>query len=188
MRVSAVIVSRMNVPIGPVIESIQPHVEEIIIARGDGGVYQRYSAAATGARCDIVYTQDDDCIVDVAAVLAAYEPGLVTCNMPAKFRPHYPDGIALVGFGCVFYRPAALRGPAEFDAFKRYAKVGFFDDLFHREADRVFTGLSPLKLIDVRKQDCWYALGQDRMGTERRHGDDLAAIRKLIYAARAKDV
>lgn len=168
--VSAVIVTRGDVALGPVIDGID--VDEIIIRRGNGGVWERWEAAM-GARNDIVYTQDDDCVVDSAAVIAAYEPGRVTCNMPAWKRYEYPDGIALVGWGAVFDRSAV-------ELLFRWER----DEVFRRECDRVFTGMNQLKLIDVPFTNLPYAEGKDRMGAERRHGDDLREIRRRISAAR----
>ena len=177
MKISAVIVSRLDHPIGEVIDSIAPHVEEIIVVRGHDGVFERWEAVAR-ARCDVVYTQDDDAIVDVPAVLARYVPGKVCCNMPTEHLKDYPDGIALVGWGCVFAKSALAN-------VGQYLPRCPIDEVFRRECDRVFTGLSPLKLIDVPVRHLPHAHGADRMGREKRHGDDLREIRRRIYAIRA---
>lgn len=173
MKCSAVIVTRGDVSLGPVIEGID--ADEIIIRRGHGGVWERWEAAL-GARNEIVYTQDDDCVVDFAAVMAEYRPGLVTCNMPAWKRYEYPDGIALVGWGAVFDRRAVEL---------LFTWRGERDEIFRRECDRVFTGLNRLKLIDVPVTNLPWAEGDDRMGAERRHGGDLREIRRRIGLARA---
>lgn len=177
MRVSAVVVSRMDRPLGPVLDAIIPHVEELFVVRGVGGVWERWRAIQHLARTPVVYTQDDDAIVDVPAVLAAYDDNFVTCNMPQCRRAEYPDGIALVGWGAVFYRKHATV------AFDRYG-CERHDEIFYRECDRVFTGLSPLKLLDVPVEHLPYAYGADRMGKEARHGADLAEIRRRIYKVR----
>ena len=188
MTVSAVVVSRMDRPIAPVLASILLHVEELIVVRGHDGVWERWEAVSR-CKCDVIYTQDDDAVINVPAVLAAYQPGLVTCNMPKDHRPDYPDDIALVGWGAVFDREMVWGGNAEekwwTGAFGRYMDGGYDDPVFRRECDRVFTGLSPLKLIDVGKIDLPHAHGADRMGREARHGTDLAEIRRRIYAIRA---
>jgi hypothetical protein len=170
MKYSAVIVTRGDVALGPVIDAID--ADEIIIRRGHSGVWERYQAALT-ARNEIVYTQDDDCVVDVAAVLAAFESPLVTCNMPMDRRPEYQDGIALVGWGSVFHQ-RAVEGLFSWDR----------DDLFRRECDRVFTAMNRVKLIDVPFQHLPWAHGADRMGREERHGRDLAEIRRRIAAVK----
>jgi hypothetical protein len=177
VRISAVIVSRLDHPLGEVIDSIAPHVSEIIIVRGIAGVWERWEGVSR-ACCEVCYIQDDDAIVDVPAVLAAYEPDRVTCNMPEDHRSDYPDGIALVGWGCVFDR-ADWHAP-----FEPYLKRWPSDDLFRRECDRVFTGCANLKLIDVPVRHLAHAHGSDRMGREARHRDDMREIRQRIYAVR----
>lgn len=188
-KVSAVIVSRLDHPIGEVVDSIAPHVEEIIIVRGHEGVWERWEAVAR-AKCEVVYVQDDDAIVDVAAILAAYEPGRVTCNMPESHRSDYLDGIALVGWGCVFgWEQFNSRGPEEFGlgfAFQKFGQYFSIDNVFRRECDRVFTGLSDLKLVDVPVRHLPQAHGRDRMSLDPRHGEYLTEIRRRIYAIRAK--
>ena len=176
MKVSAVVVSRMDRPIGEVLDSILPHVEELIVVRGHEGVWERWQAVERCA-CDVVYVQDDDAIVNVPAVLASYDPAYVTCNMPLDHRRDYPDGIALVGWGCVFRKQMLYHHMRPIVMFIR-------DEVFQRECDRVVTGLSPLKLIDVPIRHLPHAHGDDRMGREARHGDDLREIRRRIYAIR----
>lgn len=191
MKVSAVIVSRMDHTIGQVVDSVLPFVDELIVVRGHNGVWERWEAVS---RCknDVVYVQDDDAVVDVASVISGYQPGFVTCNMPPDHRRDYPDEIALVGWGCVFENPGVLESPCgrmsteEFSPFWAFFRNGLpLDDLFRRECDRVFTGLSPLKLINVAIRHLPFAHGDDRMGRELCHGRDLQEIRRRIYAVRA---
>lgn len=227
MKVSAVIVSRMNHPLGEVVDSIAacPEVEEIIIVKGHAGVWERYGAISR-AKCEVIYTQDDDAVVDVAAILREYVPDKVTCNMLEPWRKDYQDGIALVGWGAVFGRSMAkmshydvvYRGGVRFDwsndrgtldAFyayhiwltesrtvkqineltgEQFRSEMLFDSIFRRECDRVFTGLSPLKLIDVGKRDLSWASDGDRMCRRAHdpvHGEYLQEIRRRIYAVRA---
>ncbi len=195
MKFIGVVVSKMDRPIGVVLDSILPHVEELVVVRGNAGVAERWDAIARATEIRrtrkeeplIAYTQDDDAIVDVPAVLAAYEPRVVTCNMPADRRASYPDAIALVGWGAVF--DGALVDPA-FRRYWMYAHThGCFeawnDNISRSEADRVFTGLAPLKLIDVRFEHSPAAHGTDRMGTRQCHGNYMQEIRKRIYAVRS---
>lgn len=108
-------------------------------------VYGRYAALAeVTTRAAMV--QDDDCILPVGsieAILAAYEPGAVTANMPERFRIHYPDS-CLVGFGAVFDRELPQ---VAFDSRIRW----YLTDraMFLRECDAVFTCLTPRVLVDV---------------------------------------
>lgn len=201
MRFSAVVVSRMDYSLGPVIDSIARLADEIIVVRGHDGIWERWDAV-TRAKHEMVYTQDDDAVVAVADVIAAYEPGLVTCNMPPAHRADYPDDIALVGWGCVFDRSlvwerrSASSEPQELDfmgAFEDYfdwcEEVGerrhlAHDAIFKRECDRVFTGLSRLKLIDVERTHLKQATHASRMGREPKHGACLQEIRRRINLVR----
>lgn len=174
MKISAVIVTRGNVDMGPCLRNID--ADEIIIRRGRQGIWERYEAAMS-AHFDVIYTQDDDCVVDAAGVVGAYSPGVVTCNMPPWKRSEYPDGIALVGWGAVFDRQS-------FAAFERYQDHFMPDGIFHREADRVFTGLNKLNLVNVPFEHLPWAHGKDRMGTEPQHGAALQEIRRRIQVVR----
>jgi hypothetical protein len=182
MKVSAIIVSRMDRPIGDVTDFVIRHVDELIVVRGHGGVWERWEAVSR-AKCDVIYTQDDDAIVDVPAVLAAYDPDFVACNMPKEHRRDYPDGIALVGWGCVFHRSL---GEDRIDSAWRQYDVQFpRDGVFTREADRVLTGLSKLKLVDMPIAHLPCAHGRDRMSLSPNHGESLQEIRRRIYAVRS---
>jgi hypothetical protein len=187
VKVSAVVVSRMDRPIGKVLDCITRHVDELIVVRGLGGVWDRWTAVRR-CRNEVIYTQDDDVVVDVPWVLAEYVPDFVTCNMPMDWRPSYKDGIALVGWGAVFSASMVVQA---FDRYVDYFRPdvrGFLDDdVFRRECDRVFTGLSPLNLIDVPIEHMPWANGDDRMcrrAHDPMHGAYLAEIRKRIYAVR----
>lgn len=176
MKISAIIVTRGDVDLGPCLTSID--ADEIIICRGHGGVWERYEAASR-AKHDVIYTQDDDCVVEFPAVVAEYEQGRVVCNMPAWKRSEYPDAIALVGWGGVFHRSALA-------AFGRYfAQFPDEEGVFWREADRVFTGLNPLKLIDVPFMNLPSATAPDRLGAQAEHGQMLQEIRRRIGVVRA---
>lgn len=126
---------------------------------------------------DIVYVQDDDCLVDIPEVLAHYEPGIVTCNIRHTHTDWYTDklyNVAPVGWGAVFDRD--LIQPA-FDRYlSRYPK----DDFFLRECDRIFTGLNRVKRIMAGCVNLPWAHDADRMGNEKRHGVDFQeAVRRV---------
>lgn len=176
-RLTAVIVTRGDVDLCQCLAAID--ADEIKIVRGHGGVWERYEAALT-AKHPVVYTQDDDCVVDFAAVVREYEPGRVVCNMPEWKQREYGDGIALVGWGAIFDRD--LVGPAFARYFSRFEK----DDLFRREADRVFTGLSKVKMIDAPFELMEYASDAHRLGAQPDHMAKLAAIRERVAAVRVE--
>lgn len=166
--------TRGDVDLGPCLKPIlKAGIEEIVIRKGHEGVFERYDGARKPPG-RVFYTQDDDCIVDVSAVLQEYEPGKVVCNMPLDRRPEYRDGIALVGWGCTF-------------TFEHVSKAfcgWVIDPLLRREADRWFTAMNEVKLIDVPFEHLPWAFGEDRMGRERRHSEDLREIRKRIWQVR----
>lgn len=151
VNVSAVIVTRGNVDLRPVLDSLPQHWEQVVwnnTGYDDGascsvrrdprrherkhgnvtvhhvgpdlGVYGRY-AAIQYASHDLIYVQDDDCIVsdpqaiadayDEMSALARVEGGeqmpTVVCNMPEPWRSSlFYREHALVGFGAAFHRDA----------------------------------------------------------------------------------
>lgn len=176
MKYSAVIVTRGDVDLGPCLSGLD--ADEIIIRRGHLGVWERFEAAAA-AKHEVIYTQDDDCVVEAAQVMAHYDPSVVVCNMPGWKRYEYPDGIALIGWGAVFHRSAL-------EVFERYRQKFPADDaVFRREADRVFTGLNSCKLIDVPFTNLPCAYGKDRLAARPEHSGNLIEIRKRIFEVRA---
>lgn len=184
MSVIAIIVSKMDHPLGEVLAPIQacPEISGIRIVRGVDGIFARWEALLSLPSANqIVYTQDDDAVVDVAAVLREFDPHKLTCNMPPAHRRDYRDDIALVGWGAVFLAALPIHALARYDT-ATYES----DGIFVRECDRVVAGLSPLKLIDVPIRHLPQAYGENRMGGEKRHGDDLREIRRRIYAIRGK--
>ena len=175
-QVSAVLVTKGDVDLGPILDSL-PFADIVIwnnSKREDLKVYGRY-AAIKEAKHPVLYSQDDDCVVDTAAIVAAYERGHVVCNMPAAKQAEYAaiaPGIALVGWGACFDAAAVT-------VFDRYLERYGPDELLLRECDRVFTCLNRTKLIDVPITHLPQAF-DGRMGNESRHLDDLAEIRRRI--------
>jgi hypothetical protein len=152
VNVSAIIVTRGDVDLGPILESLPSSWEVITWDNGDGLVYRnaggsvvfgfpgdevfevgsdlfvygRY-AAIEYASHNLIYVQDDDCIVsdpqaivdrwlwitrlrdvgleeELHAVAGLRDQDLpIVANMPQEFRPHYPDS-CLLGFGACFHR------------------------------------------------------------------------------------
>jgi hypothetical protein len=181
MKFSAVIVTRGNVDLGPVLDPIVPLADEIVIRRGHGGVWERWEAILA-AKHELVYTQDDDAVVDLEAFKVwpnCLE--VITCNMPADRRAEYQDGTALVGWGAFVPKAVALA------ALIRYRQHFDTDALFRREADRVVTGLSRLELVDVPFKHLPWANGAGRMcaaAGDPAHAAARAAIRERIQVVR----
>lgn len=239
MNVSACLVTRGDVDMQPILDSLPADWEVIVWDNGHGCVYSRESyfafadapdlavygryAAIRHASHDLIYVADDDVIVsDPQAIADAwvryqgfgegaapcsclhgnaispgcpscdwtsedYKENVAVCNMPAEFRPHYPDS-ALVGFGAVFHRDAPDRAFERFFAkpFKALPGLpGVFtyrtDDLFNRRADNVFTVLTPRVLVDIPKQDREMASAPNRMW---KHPGHEAEKQRMIELAR----
>lgn len=194
MKVSAVVVTRGNVDLSEILLSLEPFQQVIVWENGAGarelvdgrlmpphdggqedlGVYGRYAAldyAAYGA----VFTQDDDCVLppgSLQAIVAAYEPGVLTANMPAGFRSHYYDS-CLVGFGAIFDRELPEQ------AFEQYGAG------HEQRPDVVFSALTPRKLIDVPYRNLPWATGADRAYRQPGHTRERQAV--LRRARRIRD-
>lgn len=161
--VSAIVVTRGNVELGEILDSLPEEWEWVVwdngqreckiypgehggrvrtVTVGDVSVFGRYAAIphTTGS---VVYVQDDDVVVDSPTkvvdmwlVGAWARRDYVTCNMPQEFRHGFYHDHALVGFGAAFHRDAPAR------AFKRFAKwQALHSDVSEQvgpEADRRF--------------------------------------------------
>jgi hypothetical protein len=144
-KISAVVVTRGDVDLEQIVESIPCGWEIVVWNNGLGAcdvhghgatgrtseryngsdlsVYGRYEAIkhATG---EVIFVQDDDCVVsDPEALLDAWLPATwnrsdhAVCNMPQEFRHDGYTEHSLVGFGAVFHRDAPKRA---FTMFERW--------------------------------------------------------------------
>lgn len=168
-QVSAVLVTRGDVDLQPILETLP--FRNVIVwdnsQRQDLAVYGRY-AAIDEALFDVVYVQDDDVILpadSIEALLAAYEPGHVVCNMPERFRHDFYDDHALVGFGAIFDRDLPRAAEARFLA----ANYTLDTRHFHRTFDVVFTALTPRILVDVAYAQLPWAEDASRMYRQPNH-------------------
>lgn len=180
--VCAIIVTRGNDPLDDVLAPYDELDLEVFVwdnsRRADLKVYGRY-AAIQHVDAPVILVQDDDCVLPAESVLAlleAHQGGSVTCNMPERFRPHYPDS-ALVGFGAVFDRHLPEL------AFQQLARV---DDMpsFHRECDTAFTMLTPRILVDVPVEILPSAHDPERLWKQRDHFAERERMRKLVRQVR----
>lgn len=147
--------------------------------RYDLRVFGRY-AEIYPQEGQLVYTQDDDCAVEIQQIVSAYEPGIVVCNMPLHRRAEYTDGTALVGWGAIFDRNLT-------SVFNLYLRHFPIDDLFLTECDRVFTGLNKVKMIDVPFVNLENAEGADRLHKRPDHWEKLREIRERIGFVKRKE-
>ncbi len=142
--VSAVIVTRGDVDLAEILEPMP--FDDIVVwdnskRKWDAKVYGRYLGAERAARNDVIFFIDDDVVFSAFdELLAAYEPGQITSNMPSPWyeRTGY-DGwkCGMVGAGSLV--PAGLWE----EPFERYWKHYPVDDRFLNGCDWVFGVLAP---------------------------------------------
>lgn len=165
-KVSAVIVTRGNVDLAPILETL-PYPEVVIWNNAererDLKTYGRYVAFGEVSN-DVVYTQDDDVIFTAHdELLAAWEPGKVVTNMD---RPWIEacgyDDMIMTGAGSLI--PRELPG----ELFPRYLSVHPEDDEFLIESDFVFGTLAwPLsKVVDLGYEARSFSDDADRLYTQ----------------------
>ena len=120
--------------------------DEVLIKTESPSVYERYILASK-ARNDIVYVQDDDCIVDYKELFKHYN-GQITNSMTINHQSHYePLDMTMVGWGC-FFPKIMLKNIG------KYASVYGVDAHLLREADRIFTYLNkPFNTQIMEHQD-----------------------------------
>lgn len=167
--ISAVIPTRGDVDLGPIIANLLKHeqIAEIVIERGDT-VHNRYEGVRK-ARYPVVFTQDDDVIPDVGPILASYRPGIVVNAMTAKGGRNYSGAETLVGYGAVFDK----RLVEVLNGWER-------DELFLRECDRVFTSLNKHHTIYPGLSISPCARGPNRLYKQSGHSDSVKRMRERI--------
>lgn len=129
---SAVLVTRGDVDITPVIESLPFH--DVVVwdnsQRGDVQCYGRFAGIAD-AKHDLIYLQDDDLIIDAAALLDRYDGKGVLANVPPDEEWDF------IGGGAIF--------PRDLPDFSRYLELYGFDEDFCRVCDVVFAYTHPYR-------------------------------------------
>lgn len=234
MNVSAVIVTRGNVDLRPVLDSLPREWEQVVwnnsgydsgasvsVRRSpakhertpgnlsvhevgpDMSVYGRY-AAIEFATWDVIYVQDDDCIVsDPQQVVDMWEEmscldlieagdgNIVVCNQPEPWRsnPFYADH-ALVGFGAAFHRDAPERAWRRWMDWRGYIAewpppdCAWLEPWFLRTCDIVFTALTPRVLVDIPHTSFDYASDPDRMWRQLSHQSERQRMLDLVLQVR----
>lgn len=156
-EVAAVIVTRGDVDLGPVLKSLP--FDKVVVWNNakepDFKVYGRYMAISMLSR-PYIYVQDDDCICPAAELAAAYEGESLLLNVPE-------DENSFVGWGAIFPRSAP------FNAFGWYETHFEMDEFFHLWADVVFAELTPHKRIDLGHEDLPWASSPTRMYQQPTH-------------------
>ena len=139
-KVTAVLITwkrQHNLP--RIIEEILkvPQINEILIhdnSKGENRACYRRFELAVKAKNETIYTQDDDCVNhDISELIGEF--GNLTCGATKGYidaldkPPYLNTNLALLGFGSLFKK-----------AWIDFSKYKYpHDDLFYREADRIFT-------------------------------------------------
>jgi hypothetical protein len=156
-EVTAVIVTRGNVPLDAVLDSLLPYKDVVVwdnsVAPMDFGAFGRCIGAVTQVRTEWVYFQDDDLIVRPEwqrALLDAAEPGVLTVNMPKEdYRPGdvrpWLHHLVWQGWGGIMRREDVL------NANRRWVDAGgdIDADYYIVGGDVVLGTLYPHKRLDI---------------------------------------
>ena len=148
MKISAIIPSngKRKEELEHIVDYITPFFDEVIVQKDVGNqVYTRYEGIVRASN-DVIYTQDDDCIIgNIKHLISNYQKDIILANSNAPSRDKYfrlTDGkICLIGYGAIFDKSLMDK----MEDFR--IKLGD-DDLFNREADRVFTWLNKKFIVD----------------------------------------
>ncbi len=192
MRVSAVIVTRGDVDLEPILATLRqvPRIDDVVVwdnsERDDLAVWGRHAAVAE-ARHACTYSQDDDLVhtpAGIERILDTYTPGhIVGCMWPEWSEgarrqgiPNGYDDLAFPGSGSVYDRYVAL------DAARRYLDIYPYDRFFQLWCDAIIGTLAPTRNIDERFTILPAAYGPDRIAAL----PDAAKLkREAIMRARA---
>jgi hypothetical protein len=133
-EVSAVLVTRGDVPMDRILDSIKAAgITDIVVWNNNTrpinlSCYGRYEGIKE-AKNEFIFQQDDDLITPVAEILDAYDPVEDCRTIVANNRAD--EEWRLTAIGCVFHRSLA-------DCFDEYLRLYGFDADFCRVSDVVF--------------------------------------------------
>ena len=170
MKVTAVLITwkrQQNIP--KIVENILQYqfIDEILIrdnSKGDNlKTWARYELAKQ-AKNDIIYTQDDDCVIPIDKIFNKFDGNVITYGgTPESVNNSYHKRLCLMGWGS-FFKKEWL------NVFDKYESKYGRDYLFYREADRIFTTLQPTLhkpvIVEIEHLD---AIGGVAMSAEQEH-------------------
>lgn len=163
-KISAVLVTRGDVDLEPVLEPIRKAgIEDIVVwdnsKREDEKIYGRYRALDE-CKNDVIFSIDDDVIFTAFDPLfQSYEPGMIVANMdPAWIQgAGYGDKVTLIGAGALWEKHLPLV------AFAKYLAVHPLDDEFLLNCDFVFGSMTPSKRVNLGYEVREFADDEDRL-------------------------
>lgn len=173
--VSAVIVTRGDVPLEPVLDSLEPLFDEIVVWDNsqrpeDFQCYGRFAGIAETTRPH-VYVQDDDVVVPVEALLQAYGPACG--HVLANKKPD--EEWRFLGIGALFPREMA-------DCFGPYAALYGMDRDFYRAADVVFAYQHPYESVWIGYEELEWSRAPNRMYLQPGHYEVRERLRARTLA------
>ena len=169
-HVSAVIVTRGDVDLTPVLESLI--FDDIVVwdnsvESSDEMTYGRILACVR-AKHGVVYSQDDDIIhtaENQLAIVSRFKPGVLTGCMWADWSAGAAkqgiqggyDDLVFCGSGSV-YEPDTVWGAAS-----QYIDMYGFDDFFRLWCDTIVGVIAPTQPLDIRFAELAHAEDDNRM-------------------------
>jgi hypothetical protein len=170
MKITAVLITKDKQYPQEVLDSLLGKFDEILIETNCPSILKRYQLALK-AKNDVIYVQDDDCIVDVDRLGKKYNGQLTNFISPGHQDSYQGTGITLIGWGALF--------PKEMLDFSKYIDKFGIDPLFLSQADRVFTYLNqPHNSIVVDIKHLPRATDSTRMYTQPDHWNNLELIKQ----------
>jgi hypothetical protein len=169
---TAVIVTRGDVDLTPVLESLEPVFGERIVVwdnskrPADMRVYGYFTGMGE-VGTEYVYTQADDTIVDAQALLDAW-----TEDDKDRVLLNVADGdTPWISFGAVFRKDLAI------DAISTYLDTYEFDDDVLKWCEVILLNLVPWRNIDLGKKDLPWHVAANRMCVQPDHYSEQARVR-----------
>jgi hypothetical protein len=165
--ITAVLISKDDKYPQGVLDSLD--FDEVLVETKCPSVARRYELALK-ARNDLIYVQDDDCLVDTKALIRAYNGQITNFMTPGHYASYEGSGITLIGWGALF--------PKKMINFDKYLDVYGVNPLFLSQADRVFTYLNqPHNSLITNVNHLPSATDGSRMSTQSDHWENLMKIR-----------
>jgi hypothetical protein len=170
LETSAVIVTRGNVDIQPIRNTLKRFKEVVVWDNSLGpnmGPFGQFLAACYLAKSSLVYFQDDDCVTSPTDIVAEWEPGKIVCNLGTDgHAANYANRTdKLMGFGSVFERRMIK------STFEKYWKQFPIDMVTWREPGRIFTAMNTdvVKVVAIPFRNLPWATGDDRLYKQTDH-------------------
>lgn len=174
MKITCVLITKEKIYPEEVLKSLQgwEFFDEFIIKPECPDIYTRYELALK-AKNELIYVQDDDCIINCLELLENYNGQITNATTQHHIDWYGKMGITLIGFGCFF--------PKKFIDFKKYTDRWKTDKLFLTQTDRIFTYLNqPFNSVIMNINHLPRATDSSRMSTQPDHWNNLELIKDKL--------